>query len=787
MSSSATSSSRDKNELYRRNLDRFKSISELSVLAPIFHVNHIGKISCKCCLNQFKIPPVVRTANGFSRQWLDLRKSLRRHLTLPDHQSKSTIYYYQEEFRNNTFVSEDRKAGIILIRMVYENIMTGRSYASFPISVATRYLEGAFIGFQNHSAAFPPKIVDCIYEVLHEKVVSYFTTRTPFGWIHFGITCDKDTSKGRSRQMTGIRYVSFDDNLDLPFIQTSYIGHPVCSEFTGHYLATKIRELLRHFGILNQQVHEGYSGTNADGQYLNLQINRHIRDLHGLGPNDRATLNVWDGSHIIELIFKHAKERSPTISRTLKAVHAITGIMKSKCNERLIRKCNALNLDYKTLKLPKDLKFIKHSLVQLKDFVHLKPAIIEILQEDGLGGDAQSGFYVRTITYPSFDLTLAFTIDVVSLLSKFSLKFQAKRLFIHNYYNLIDIMRSCLNNIKLENPPTTMDLDQKYVFRSFCDVVSRGVQSYHSTVQRYSLRNAVPVHRFDPAIQAAVNACNRFTGLLVSYTDAYWFAHGYWETSTRQLLPQVSMFMNFLMDDVSCIKPSFITDDKDICMDCDRFVLQKDQAKHTTQFAGHNVFLSVPSLVPNFRIKKGPLDITLLRELLPASERHHLTENSMRQLKQGLSDVKLHLNAKKIPITLDSICKLFFNRRSIWDRCLKGVLNLLLHILTIPASEAFMESIGSIVEHYHKRFTLNDVGTDDKRLSKELFIRMNGPPLIIADSLIEKTLDKYYASGHHTFAHERTLAARLPSTSLTLKRLKEEALKDSNRNPNFVP
>jgi hypothetical protein len=42
---------------------------------------------------------------------------------------------------------------------------------------------------------------------------------------------------------------------------------------------------------------------------------------------------------------------------------------------------------------------------------------------------------------------------------------------------------------------------------------------------------------------------------------------------------------------------------------------------------------------------------------------------------------------------------------------------------------------------------------------------MNGLPLIIADSLMNKTLDRYYASGNHTFAHdyEITLAARLPS------------------------
>ena len=136
---------------------------------------------------------------------------------------------WQKKIRHSKWV-----CGMCKKTTLYENIMTQRSYASFSNSVAVRHLENTEIGFQNHSSQFPPKIVDCTYEVLQDEIKQYLSTATPFGTpLPFGVSCGKDKSKNRSRQLTGIRFPSFDSNYHLPFIVTAYLGHPACERFTG--------------------------------------------------------------------------------------------------------------------------------------------------------------------------------------------------------------------------------------------------------------------------------------------------------------------------------------------------------------------------------------------------------------------------------------------------------------------------------------------------------------------------------------------------------------------------
>ena len=60
---------------------------------------------------------------------------------------------------------------------------------------------------------------------------------------------------------------------------------------------------------------------------------------------------------------------------------------------------------------------------------------------------------------------------------------------------------------------------------------------------------------------------------------------------------------------------------------------------------------------------------------------------------------------------------------------------------------------------------------DDKRLQKEMFINLVGPPLIIFNEFIKSTLKRYKRSGKHDFAHENSHLARLSASSQTVKRV----------------
>ena len=768
-----------------------KSLLDVTNAEPLFYVGANGKLLCRCCVGSsgFNIPQNatrISTTNPNRRvltdEWRNFKKSLRHHLNLSTHATNSMAYYQRQGLRP-TYTRADTEAGLTLIRMVYENVKTQRSYASFSDSCAVRFLEGAPIGFQNHSPQFPPSIVDCSYEVLKKKMVAYYTTQTPFGtFLPFGISADKDRSKNRSRQLTGLRYPSLDTNYKLPFINTSYIGHPSCERYTGAYLSHKISDQLSSFGIQASQFSEGFTGSSYDGQYLNLKVNDHLKLAHGLNA-DNGTLEVWDGAHIIDLIYKKAVKSSPAIGTVMSVVHNVTAILKNDVYEKYLAKCRSMNITMKQPKTPKDLKFVKHGLDQMVDFAEMKPVIVETLREKSINGRPSSKSKAKCLAYltqllqPSFDLILAFVIDLVRFLASFSLQFQQKHLFVHEYYNLTQMLHQLLSNIALSEDISTMPVDQRFVFRNFCRIAQAGPTSISGP--GYMLRRGGPrVTSFADCIRTAINRCKRFIRLLVVNSHWFWFNHNYWKSETKLLLPECAGLLNHLLSGFQQ-KTNFITGGKEMCVDCQQFIREKDQENHNPQCTSQ-IFLTVPSLLPAFR-RRLTADLEPLKKLLPRRLRHHVTTTSIGQLKAQLDATKSAVEQMGKTPTADSVSKFLFVNRVHWDKCLQGVLLLFLKLLVVPCTEAFMETLGSIMERYHQRFRHQDPGLDDRRVQKEIFLKLNGPPLILCDPFIRKVLAKYRTTGHRTFAHEATTLARLPISSLNIQRIRREAHNDINR------
>ena len=148
-------------------------------------------------------------------------------------------------------------------------------------------------------------------------------------------------------------------------------------------------------------------------------------------------------------------------------------------------------------------------------------------------------------------------------------------------------------------------------------------------------------------------------------------------------------------------------------------------------------------------------------------------------MKAQINRAKIHVEAGRFTVNIDSVSKCLYTNRDYWDRCMKGPLLLLLKVSTVPSSEAFMETLGSIMEKFHRRFNHSEASMDNNRLQREMFIKLNGPPLICADSLIKEALSLYRRKQNPTFAHERTTLARMTASSLTNMPLRRET--DSNR------
>ena len=781
------------NRTSRDMIGQARSLQDITNAESLFYVGTSGKLLCRCCVESsgFEIPSTVLrvSPNNANRtiltdSWRDFKKKLRKHLLLPTHVNNSRHFHQRQGLQQN-YARADTEAGITLIRMVYENIKTHRSYTSFSHSCVMRYLEGSPIGFQNHSPQFPAAIVDCSYDVLKDAMGRYLSTPTPFGTtLPFGISADKDRSKNRSRQLTGLRFPSFDDELTLPFILTTYLGHPSCAQYTGGYLSQKVSDLVQSVGINVSQFTEGFTGSSYDGQYLNLKVNDHLKMIYGLHADNKTT-EIWDGAHIVDLIHKKSAKQSPAISTVISVVHGVTIILKNSVYEKYLSCCRSMNLPMKQPKTPKDLKFIKHGLDQMEDFMKMRPAILRTLETVSQGQGvkqklaAKCRAYLIQVIQPSFDLILSFVVDLIKLLAAFSLQFQRKHIFVHEYYNLSQMLQQLLQNVNLSYDVSAMSVDQTFVFQNFCKAVqARSPSPYFiNHVQTRSGQQRT----FDDCIRVAVGRCKRFVRLLISKSFWFWFAHPYWKEETTELLPHCAAFLNDLFVGIFEQRKNFITGGKEMCIDCERFLNEEEQDGHDQQCQS-NVFISVPSLLPNFTPQGNP-DLSSLRKILPLRLQHHVTTQAIMQLRQQLLVAKASLVRIKVEPTVDSVSKYLFTNQDCWDKCLQGILLLFLKLLVMPCTEAFMETLGSIMERYHERFRNQDPGLDDRRLQKEMFVCQNGPPIIFCGPFIKKVLAKYRSTGRRRFAHETSTLARLPVTSLTIQRLKREAKAD----PNSIP
>ena len=163
----------------------------------------------------------------------------------------------------------------------------------------------------------------------------------------------------------------------------SYIGHPSCERYTGAYLSQQVSHQLNSFGLDSIQFSEGFTGSAYDGQYLNLKVNNHLKLRYGLNA-DNAAPEIWDGAHIVNLIYDNAEKQSPAIKTVTSIVHSVTNILKNQIYEKYLAKSRAMNFVFKQPKTPKDLKFIKHGFDQMFDFRAMKPVIIETLQDESM-------------------------------------------------------------------------------------------------------------------------------------------------------------------------------------------------------------------------------------------------------------------------------------------------------------------------------------------------------------------------------------------------------------------
>ncbi|KAL5268770.1 hypothetical protein ACHWQZ_G002577 [Mnemiopsis leidyi] len=141
---------------------------------------------------------------------------------------------------------------------------------------------------------------------------------------------------------------------------------------------------------------------------------------------------------------------------------------------------------------------------------------------------------------------------------------------------------------------------------------------------------------------------------------------------------------------------------------------------------------AVPSLVSSFK-RVVAVDPAAIAGLSDNPE--HVTDYDIEHLKTVVRNTR-----RASTKTLREWLKLFIKQQASSSSSIEpGMLQLLVVGCSLAPSKAIAETFGSVMEKYHNTRFFNPGPTnDDVRLQKEMFIRLNGPPIGVADSLCRR-------------------------------------------------
>ena len=190
----------------------------------------------------------------------------------------------------------------------------------------------------------------------------------------------------------------------------------------------------------------------------------------------------------------------------------------------------------------------------------------------------------------------------------------------------------------------------------------------------------------------------------------------------------------------------------------------------------------VEELVPGFKVNTV-FQLHTMEHLVIEAWRNQLTMVEIKRVRDVFQEACLWIKKKAVP-TVDLAARALFTCDSFWKKCQPGPLLLLLKCLVACASEAIIESYGSVMETMFQRYTCY-TDNDDGRCQREMFTKICAPkvPTNISWRLFLKDAVHQYSIDHQgcTFAHEGKVINRMPITSKTVERLETELLSDTNR------
>ena len=568
-------------------------------------------------------------------------------------------------------------------------------------------MEGDEVGDMNHSCKFPPMIVDILHQEVSAKLGLALKKKVDMFNIPFFITADKDQSKFRKRLITAVRFPSLDNDLGLPFIVNAYLGHPAVSSSTGYSLGEQLRQLLKEFGMDEECQYAQLMGGCFDGEFLHKKVMEKT-----ITPADQMSA-IWDGAHALELVLRHSLADFPSVDNSIKKVQQINNFLRgNKQYEMLLSYCEQRSIKLLTPKLMKDLKFASHSATLIDNFLAMKECYEEVLRICIGSPDIDSAIpqgLLNNMLDRRFLADVHFLRGLVNLLTPFSIQFQQSQALPNSYVNTVDLLKYVFGKIDLADPMLENGMLPSNLVPWFKGYIEYLKGDTFFIPRTYNTRLS----------QRAVNSCvaasiieehQSLLSAIGNNADVYWYNRmSYWDPLSIETLKSVGYMLNDLQ---KAIEVPFIN-----LLGC------TDGA--STLKAGFRENLAV--------------DLAALSRLsfLPSQ----VTPSTYETFKTQLIKSKYEVIARGITPTLENNFKCVFTTE-LRDVVPQGQLHAQLIAIAMATSEAYCESVWSVMENYHNTRYFSNSDSDDGRLQREMFLKFNLPDIPRCKPLLERTVRK---------------------------------------------
>lgn len=245
------------------------------------------------------------------------------------------------------------------------------------------------VGNINHGEGFAKELVEAMGVEVRRELTTHFNTILPCTGEKppISFASDKMTMKRKTGHIAGAITPDVNAPLSQPFLKPVFLGMPVTRHHDGIGLA---KQMLNTLDQYLGEVEEQLQSVCNDGQYIHLNIKKHMNDLRrGLKDKSEWILFSHDPAHRINLSANDATKDNPDGTRREGSLQEIFDLVQrinkhvtyGKHNLELEAILRDIGINDKNRPLTfSDTRFPQYAYFVLRNFINSYPALIKQME-----------------------------------------------------------------------------------------------------------------------------------------------------------------------------------------------------------------------------------------------------------------------------------------------------------------------------------------------------------------------------------------------------------------------